>query len=109
MRLADLAFIVLEDERPRSVEHADRSADDRRRVASGRHALPAGLDAPQLHRRVLEEGRPDADRVRAAADAGEDDVGEAPAAFEALASGLATDDRLEVLHHRRIRVGPDAR
>src|SRR5439155_1251774 len=43
--LADLAVLVLKDERARAVEHAHLSADDRRRVMPGLDALATRLDA----------------------------------------------------------------
>src|SRR5207249_3476991 len=50
--LADLAVLVLKDERARAVEHAHLSADDRRGVMPGLDALATRLDADELHRRV---------------------------------------------------------
>src|SRR5207245_1379054 len=53
--LADLAVLVLKDERARAVEHAHLSADDRRGVMPGLAALATRLDADELHRRVVDE------------------------------------------------------
>ena len=48
----------------------------------------------------------DADRVRAAADAGQDGVGQPALALEHLLARLVADDPLEVADHRRERVRP---
>ena len=50
---------------------------DRRRVPPGLDAVARRLAADEPHVRVVEEGVEDADRVRAAADAGDDGVGKA--------------------------------
>ena len=55
-----------------------------RRVASGVDAVAAGLEPEELHARVVEERVEDADRVRAAADAGGDDVRQPPDELEHL-------------------------
>ena len=54
---------------------------------------------------VFEEGVEDADGIAAAADAGDDGIGQAPGAVlavEHLVERLAADDALEVAHHRRV-------
>ncbi len=56
---------------------------------------------------VLEEGGEGADRVGAAADAGDDARGQAPLALEDLRAGLVADDALQVAHQRGVGRGPD--
>ena len=46
--------------------------EEARRVVARPRRAPAGLDADHAHGRVLEEGVEEADRVRAAADAGDE-------------------------------------
>ena len=55
----------------------------------------------------LDERREHAGRVRAAADAGHDRVGQAADLLEALALRLLADDRLEVADDHRERVRAD--
>ena len=50
------------------------------RPAGAERRRTGGLDADEAHVRVLEEAVEDPDRVRAAADAGDDRLGEAPSA-----------------------------
>ena len=64
----------------------------------GSSASPAGLDADELDALVADEGREDADRVGAAADAGDDAVGQAALALEDLRARLVADHALQVAH-----------
>ena len=60
-----------------------RPAAERRRAR--------GLDADQPHARVVEEAGEHADRVRAAADAGDDRLGQRALGLEQLLARLAAD------------------
>ena len=62
-----------------------------------------GLDPDEAGVGVDEPGE-DADRVRAAADAGDDDVGIAPEQLVALRTSLVADHAVELAHHPRVRV-----
>ena len=75
----------------------------RARRRGGRQALPRGFDADQLDGRVVDEGDEAADRVRAAADTGDDAVGKPPRGREDLLAGLVADHPLEVADERRVR------
>ena len=79
-----------------------------RGVLAGGLAAPQRLDADQLDR-VVEEGREDADRVGAAADAGLDHVGEVAGHLLELLARLDADDALEVAHHEREGMRADHR
>ncbi len=68
---------------------------------------PAGLHAAQAHRRVFEEPAEDAHRVRTSADARDDDIRQAAETLEMLGPRLASDHRLELAHHRRVRMRSD--
>src|SRR5439155_768359 len=107
--LADLAVLVLKDERARAVEHAHLSADDRRGVMPGLDALATRLDADELHRRVVDERAEDPDGIGSTADARDDDVWRPANRRSRLVLGLASDDRLEVADHRRIWIRSDCR
>ena len=65
-------------------------------------AVAGSLDAKKRDGRFVEERVEQADRVGAAADTGEETVGEP--AFEALhlLAGFIADDALEIADHRRI-------
>src|SRR5581483_7536586 len=95
VRVRDLTVVVREDRRPRAVEHARAPAPERR--GAGR------LDADDAHLLVLEEAVEEADRVRAAADARHDRLGEPPLGRENLLARLVPDDALQVAHDLRIR------
>ena len=78
--------------------------------------MPAGLDpvAGRLDdrepdRRLADEPRQQADRVRAAADAGEREVRQAPLDGLELGRRLVADPALEVADDRRVRVRPHRR
>ena len=108
--LEDLAHLVLQHGRQRSVQHAGAPGDrERRAVAAGLERLAAGLDADERDALVADEGREDPDRVRAAADAGDDAVGQAPLALEDLRARLVADHPLQVAHERRVGRRADGR
>jgi hypothetical protein len=102
VRLDDLAVAVLEHERATAVEDARRPAQDRRRVPTGRHPLARSLGDREADRRLADESREQADGVRAAADAGERHVREAPLDLAELGGGLVADAPLEVADDRRV-------
>src|SRR5437867_230334 len=81
--------------------------DDTRPWLAPRHPLSASFDADELHVRIIEEGAEDADGIRAAPDARDHDVREPPERRKRLLARLAADHRLEVAHHRRVRVRAD--
>ena len=78
VRLGDLPVRVLEHQRARTVEDARRPAEDRRRVPSGLDPVAGGLDDRQPDGRLTDEPRQQPDRVRAAADACDGEVGKPP-------------------------------
>jgi hypothetical protein len=75
-------------------------------------AVAAGLDPDDRHLRVIEERMEQPHGVRAAADAGDQRVGQAALRLQHLLARLLADDRLEIAHHGRIgmraRHGADA-
>ena len=80
---------------------------ERRGVATGLDPLARRLDADQPHVGIREERREDADRVRSAADARHDRMGQPAVALQHLRSAFAADHRLEISHHPRERIGTD--
>ena len=84
MRQLDVAVIVLQDEGARALQDAGAAAGEPRRVAARRNPLAAGLDADQPHARIVDERVEDADGVAAAADAGDDRVGQPTGQLEDL-------------------------
>ena len=110
VRLEDLAVLVLHDRAVGAVQDAAAAADgERRTVAAGLDPLPRRLGADQLHAGVVDERDEGADRVRAAADAGDHAVGQPAGLLEDLRARLVADDPLQVAHERGERRGADAR
>ena len=102
VRQLDVARLVLQHERARALQHARAAAGKACGVASRCDALAAGLDADQSNVAVVEEAVEDADRVAAAADAGDDDVRQPADLLEHLPPRLPADHRLELADHQRI-------
>jgi hypothetical protein len=69
--------------------------------------MAAGLDADQFDAGVIDERVEHAGGVAAAADAGDDNIGQLAGLIETLLPGLASDDGLEVAHDAREGVWPD--
>src|SRR4051794_7797870 len=100
VRVGDLPVVVGEDRRPRAVEHALPARAEARRACR--------FDADQPHVRVVDEALEHPDRVRAAAHAGDDDLGQAALDLEELLPRLVPDHRLKLADHLRVRRGADA-
>ena len=75
-------------------------------VPAGLDAVATGLEPVDADVGVAEEGREQADRVGAAADARRDRVGQPAGELEALRAGLVADAAGEVADHARERVRP---
>src|SRR5438093_621965 len=104
MCLGDLAELVLQHNRSRAVQDADRAAAEPRRMLPEIGAAPAGLYADQADRLVLQHLVEESDRIRSAADAGHGGIRQPSSALAELSERLAPDDRLKVAHHHRIRM-----
>ena len=107
MDVRGLAVRVLQHITERAVQHARLAMAERGGVVAGLVAAAAGLDADQLDAVIADERIEHAGRVAAAADAGDDDIGQPADLLEALLSRLAADDRLEIADHDRKRMRPD--
>ncbi|MFM1944508.1 MAG: hypothetical protein RI897_3490 [Verrucomicrobiota bacterium] len=101
----DLAVIVLEEVGAGALEDAEGAALEAGGVLFGEDAFTAGFDADHGDGCILEEGVEEADGIGAAADAGDEEVGEAVFFFEDLGAGFVTDDALEVTDHNGVGVG----
>src|SRR5262245_47598980 len=100
MALEDLPVIVLEEIGAIAVQHAGPSAGHRGGMTvRDIEAVAAGFDPIDRDRWLIEEGMEQAHRVRAAADAGDERVGQPPFPLQHLLACLAPDHRLEVAHH----------
>ena len=78
MGLDDLSVAVLEHERARSVEDAGRAAGDGRGMLARGDPQPGRLGHGQADRGLADEPAEQPDGVRAAAHAGEGEVGQPP-------------------------------
>ena len=84
----NLAELVLQNVAARALQHAERAALKPRRVLLGLDAESARFHADHLHGRVVEERIEQSDGVRAAADAGDEQVGQALFLFQNLPRAL---------------------
>ena len=107
--LGDLAVPVLEHHRARAVQDPRRPARERRGVSAGRNAVAGRLGHRDPDRRLADEPIEQPDRVRAAADAGQDEVGQAALHLGELGRRLVADPALEVAHDRRVGMRPHRR
>jgi len=99
-----LTKLILENVGLRSLQHAQRAALKTRSVFLRLDAFATRLDTEHLYAGVFEERVEQTDGVRAAADAGDEQVGQALFLFQDLPSCLVTDDTLKIPHHHRIRM-----
>src|SRR6478752_2047573 len=106
MRFHDLPGGVLEEIGVRAVENAWTAVRERGGVLAAFEAPAGRFDTDKLDGRLVDEFVKQADRVRAATDAGDRVVGQASFVLQQLRLRLAADNRLEVAHNRRVRVGP---
>src|SRR5665213_3306880 len=104
VRGLDLAKFVLQNKTARALQHAERAALKPRRMLFRLDAASARFHADHPHGFVFEERIKKSDGVRAAADAGDEQVGQALFLFQNLRARLVADDALEIPHHHRIRM-----
>src|SRR5262245_66411645 len=76
MRRGDLAVVALQEVAHAAVEHADGAGAHRGAVTAGRDPLPTRLGPDDPHLAVADDRMEEPDRVRPAADTGDQDVGE---------------------------------
>ncbi len=104
MRVGDLAVFVLQEEGAVAVQHARGAAGHAGGVLAGVDAVAGRFDADDLHALVIEERVEQADGVGAAADAGDQRVGQAAFLLHDLLAHFVADHRLEVADHGRVGV-----
>ena len=92
---------VLGQHREGAVQHARPAQPERGRVVAEPVAASAGLHRRSGGSASSRNGREHADRVAAAADAGDGHVRQAPDLLQHLRARLAPDHRLQLAHHAR--------
>ena len=105
----DLAVLVLQHVGVRcpAARRAGRPAN---RAACLPDSMPSPPASTPISRTSsFKNGMKNADRVRAAADARDHHIGQASGQLQDLAARFAPDHRLEIAHHRRIRMRPERR
>ena len=103
MRLDDLPVGVLEQVAERPVQDPGLPLREGRAVLAELRTSPSRLDADQPGARRTHERGEHADRVAAAADARDDDVGIAADPLRVLRARLVADHPLQVAHQHRER------
>ena len=103
VRLDDLPVGVLEQVAERAVQDPGLPLRERRAVLAELRAAPSRLDADQPDAGHADERGEHADRVAAAADARDDDVGIAADPLGVLRARLVADHPLQVAHQQRER------
>src|ERR1022692_2103912 len=102
MRVRDLPRRILQQIGKGSLQHARRTAVKAGGMFSQLFAASTGFDADELHSLVFDEIVEDANRIRAAADAGDNRVRQFALSFNDLRARLAANDFVKIAHHRWI-------
>src|SRR6185312_792212 len=101
MRERDLAVGILEQIAVGALENARRSAGEARGMVAKAGAASTGLHTDELDGRVFEKRMENANGVTAAADAGDDGIGQAAFGFEDLRARFNADHAMEIADHHR--------
>ena len=96
MHIRGLAIFILQDVAVAAVEDAGPALRKAGGVFAGLESPAAGLGPHKSDLGVVDEGGEDPGGIRATADAGHHEVGQAADLLEALGPGLAADHRLEI-------------
>src|SRR6516165_1240944 len=102
MCLCNLAVLILQDIGERSLESSGDSATKARSMLAELGSAAPGFNADQAHVAILDELVECADRVRSAADTGNDSGGQAAFFLEDLLLHLATDAAMKIANHCRV-------
>src|SRR5579862_5482164 len=108
MRERDLAVIVLQQIAAGALQNSGSSPGETGRMLAQLRAMPAGFDADEANIRIGNESVEDADRVAAAADAGDDRIRRAAFLLHDLCTGFKTDHTMEIAHHRGIGMSAES-
>ena len=100
----DLAVGVGEEPSFGALQHAELAALEARGVAASHDAVAAGFDTGHFDGFVIYKGMEKSNGVAAAADAGDEQVGEAFLALEDLAPGFVADDTVKISDDHGIRM-----
>lgn len=103
----DLAVVIGEEPGFGALEDAEFSALEAGGVFFGFDAFASGFDADHAEVGVIDEGVEEAHGIGAAADAGDEKLGEAAFFLEDLLAGFESDDAVEVADHHGERVGAE--
>ncbi len=106
MGLANLSHFVLQQIGAIPVQDADRPCRDRRRVHRTVETQARRLDSDHAHVGILDEGIEEPDRVGAAVDAGDHDIGQAPSCSSIWRRASLPITDLKIAHDHRIRMRP---
>ena len=110
MRLLDLAVLVLQQQRVRAVQHAGPAVGERRGVLAEPVPVPPASMPTISTDSIADERMEHADGVRAAADAGDDGIGQAARLRSSIcARASLADHGLQLAHQVRIRMRADRR
>src|SRR3984893_7047399 len=104
MRVRHLPSRILQQVGVGSLQHARRTTVKTGGMFAQTLAAPAGLDADELHPLFLEELMEDANRIRAAANAGDNRARQFAFDFEDLRARLAADAFMKIANHPRVRM-----
>jgi hypothetical protein len=100
----DLAVRVREEPGFGALEDSEFAALEARGMTASHDAVAAGFDAGHFDGFVIYEGMEKSNGVAAAADAGDEQVGEPFLALEDLAAGFVADHTVKIANDHRIRV-----
>jgi hypothetical protein len=86
------------------VQNARRSTAEARRMVSQLVTAPTRFHSQQANRSVLKKWIKDPDRITAAANTRNHQVGQFPDLRERLRARLIPDHAMEIAHHHRVRM-----
>src|SRR5665647_1446649 len=103
MSRMNLTITVLQQIAETAVKHSRLSAEQRGRVFAGFESVSRGFDADKLDITVVFECVENSNRVRPAADTRDDSGRKSSSASEHLLARFASNHRLKLANHSRIR------
>src|SRR5438552_3118689 len=98
----DLAFFVGQQKSFGALENAKSPTLKSSSMFSAPNSLAAGFDADHAYISILQKRVEQSDRVAAAANAGDKQIGQLLRAFEDLTARFNTDNALKIAHHHRV-------
>ena len=107
MRRGNLAALILQDITHRALQNPGTTTAvciESGRMLAQATATPAGFDADHSHRLIAQERMKQSDRIRSAADAGNQTIRQTVLLFQDLRPRFPPDHALKIAHHQRIRM-----